>query len=207
MCDDRSHWYVRLHSENCVRPELRFTADARAQVTRARSEAADFRYKYGYEITPDALAQRLANINQVYTQRAAMRPLGIAMVLIGIDPEVGPQVFKLDPAGYFVGFHATAAGQKQQEAMNHLEKKWKKLDSGRGADDAAKAGKTLSRNEVIEMAIEAMSTVHATDYKPGEIEIGITSASPDEDPKTRGLWRVMGEAEIEQHLLAYAEKD
>ena len=71
--------------------------------------------------------------------------------MIGIDPEYGPQVYKLDPAGYFVGFHATAAGQKQQEAMNHLEKKWKKLDNGRGADDAVAAGKTLSRAEVIEV--------------------------------------------------------
>jgi 20S proteasome subunit alpha 1 len=57
------------------------------------------------------------------------------------------------------------------------------------------------------MAIEAMSTVHATDYKPGEIEIGIVSVGEMEDEKTRGIWRVMGEAEIERHLLAYAEKD
>ena len=73
------------------------------------------------------------------------------MILIGIDFELGPQIFKLDPAGYFVGFHATSAGQKQQEAMNHLEKKWKKLNNGNGTDDPVAAGKTLSRAEVIEV--------------------------------------------------------
>jgi 20S proteasome subunit alpha 1 len=76
------------------------------------------------------------------------------MILIGIDFELGPQIFKLDPAGYFVGFHATAAGQKQQEAMNHLEKKWKKLNNGNGTDDPVAAGKTLSRAEVIEVCHE-----------------------------------------------------
>lgn len=57
------------------------------------------------------------------------------------------------------------------------------------------------------MAIEAMSSVHATDFKPGEVEIGIVSDAEDEDPKFRGQWRTMDEAEIETHLLAYAEKD
>ena len=47
------------------------------------------------------------------------------------------------------------------------------------------------------MAIEAMSSVHATDYKAGEIEIGIVSNSPDEDAKTRGSWRVMDDSEVE----------
>lgn len=73
------------------------------------------------------------------------------MILIGIDEEEGPQVYKLDPAGYYVGFHATAAGQKQQEAMNHLEKKWKKLNNGAGAEDAVAARQTLGRAEVIEV--------------------------------------------------------
>jgi len=44
-------------------------ADARASVSRAQGEAAEFRYKYGYEMPCDVLAKRLANISQVYTQR------------------------------------------------------------------------------------------------------------------------------------------
>jgi len=200
-----THMFSITPTIGCVMTGL--IADGRAQVARARSEAAEFRYKFGYEITPEALARRMANINQVYTQRAAMRPLGISMILVGIDPELGPQCFRLDPAGYYVGFHASAAGQKQQEAMNHLEKKWKKLDNGAGADDANVAGKKLPRAEVIEMAIEAMSTVYSQDFKADEIEIGIVSDCDEEDPKIRGKWRVMDTAEIEKHLLAYAEKD
>ena len=104
------------------------------------------------------------------------------MILIGIDEETGPQVYKLDPAGYYVGFHATAAGQKQQEAMNHLEKKWKKLDSGRGADDAVKAGKTLSRAEVIDVKIH-------------------TSLNSEETGKCYGFVRFASPASIGKALL------
>ena len=57
------------------------------------------------------------------------------------------------------------------------------------------------------MAIEAISTVHATDFKAGEVEIGIVSDSEGEAAELRGQWRVMDEAEVERHLLAYAEKD
>ena len=37
-------------------------------------------------------------------QAAYMRPLGVMPMLFGIDEERGPQLFKVDPAGYFVGY-------------------------------------------------------------------------------------------------------
>lgn len=57
------------------------------------------------------------------------------------------------------------------------------------------------------MAIEALATVYSQDFKAGELEIGIVSTADEEGAKSKGKWRVMGEGEVERHLLAYAEKD
>lgn len=69
----------------------------------------------------------------------------------------GPQLFKTDPAGYFVGYKATAAGVKDTEATNHLEKKMK-------------AGPSYSFAEAVQAAIGALQSVLSEDFKASEIE-------------------------------------
>jgi len=52
-----------------------FPADARSLVAQARNEAAEFRFKWGYEMPVDVLAKWIADKAQVYTQHAYMRCL------------------------------------------------------------------------------------------------------------------------------------
>ena len=53
-------------------------------------------------------------------------PLSLGMVLIAIDEERGPQVYKTDPAGHYCGYRAVGVGPKQTEANNYMEKRIRK---------------------------------------------------------------------------------
>lgn len=126
-----------------------------------------------------------------------MRPLGVATTLISVDSEKGSQLYKCDPAGYYVGYKATAAGPKQQEATNYFEKKLRNKDYADG-----------SWEDVVELAITALSNVLSVDFKKQEIEVGIVGG-----PRTDGKdgvdmgFRALSEDEIEERLQAISEKD
>lgn len=144
-----------------------------------------------------------------------MRPLGVSAILIAVDEERGPQLYKArkpgaapalslylsyaraglrvlgprqtDPAGYFVGYHAVAAGAKDVEANNHLEKK-------------LKPGAPLAQDAAVRLAIGALQSVLAEDFKASEIEVGLVSASAPG-------FRKLSEAEVEAHLVGLTEQD
>jgi len=137
---------------------------------------------------PDVMARRVADKAQVYTQHAGMRPYGVAMMLIGIDEETkAPMLFKIDPAGYYIGYKATSAGAKDQEAQNLLEKK-------------LKSNPEFSYEATVETAIATLQSVLSADFKATDIEVAVVRQS---DPK----FRLLTDAEVETHLTAISERD
>ncbi|KAI9085310.1 hypothetical protein K1719_032687 [Acacia pycnantha] len=45
----------------------------------------------------------IADKSQIYTQHAYMRPLGVVAMVLAIDEEFGPRLYKCDPAGHYFG--------------------------------------------------------------------------------------------------------
>ena len=132
--------------KNLFLNNLTFKADGRNLLQRMRQHAGDFINDYGYEIPVHVLAEKMGELCQVYTQHAYMRPLCCVTILFSIDDENGPQIFKVDPAGHYMGYKATATGEKEQSANNNLEREIKKKNK-------------LSVDETIKTAIKTLQNV------------------------------------------------
>jgi|EP01083_Nonionella_stella_P029522 20S proteasome subunit alpha 1 len=162
-------------------------ADCKSQVQRIRYEAADYQYKYGYSCPVHVLAKRIADIAQVNTQAASMRPLATVCILIGVDDEKGPQVFKVDCAGHYLPFFGTASGAKEQEAVNYLEKKVTDM-------------KNYDADQTVRTAIMCLGSVLGSDFRGSEIEVAMVEGK-------KGKFTVLTEEQIEGHLNAIADTD
>ena len=101
---------------------------------------------------------------------------------------LGPQLFRCDPAGHYLGYKACAAGFKEQEASNFLEKRIKAHENG------------LTMKEAIETALIGLQTVIGSDLKPTDLEMAIMTV---EKPR----WTVLTEQEIDAQLTAMSDRD
>lgn len=151
-------------------------------------EAANYKHELGHDIPVDFLASRLADYNQITTQKAMQRVFGVETLVAGIDVEKGPTLYKIDPAGYYYGYKGVASGVKEQDAVNFLEKEMKKN------------GWDLSQDDAIKLAITAMQTVIGQEFKSNDIEIGVASVA---NPKFAKL----NADQIEFYLNEVSKKD
>lgn len=167
-------------------------ADCKSVVARARQEAQDFEYKYGYAIPCSFLTKRLGDLAQQNTQYAGRRNMAVVSILCAVDPEDGPQLFRVDLAGSFFGYAACAAGTKEQEASSLFEKRVKER------------GPNMSYELAVQTAIEVLQTCVGADFKPAEIEVGVVETGADGTPAD---FRVLRDIEVEKILGSIAERD
>uniref|UniRef100_A0A8R1II98 Proteasome endopeptidase complex n=1 Tax=Caenorhabditis japonica TaxID=281687 RepID=A0A8R1II98_CAEJA len=109
------------------------------------------------------------------------------LLFISFDDEKGPEVYRVDPAGYFRGMKGVSIGVKQVPATTFLEKKIKKK-----AD--------LNSTEVIELAIEALQSSLGIDVRAKDLEVVVVT-------KENTKFTKLKDDQVEHHLNQIANRD
>jgi len=79
--------------------------DLPSRITRAFSQCLSCGFMYPLaNVTHVCISCQSTHLYSATMQHAYMRPLAVMPIIIGIDEERGPQLYKVDPAGYYVGY-------------------------------------------------------------------------------------------------------
>lgn len=156
-------------------------ADARAIIERARTESQINKITYNEPIRVEALAKKICDMKQLYTQNGGVRPFGSALIIGGITKK-GCKLFETDPSGALIEYKATAIGSGRQPALEVFEKDYR--------DD-------LTLDEAIDLALDAV--YESTDGKTTTetVEIAIIDAK---DSKYKKVSDEIVKEKVEQLL-------
>ncbi len=100
-------------------------SDARVLVDTARIHAQVIRISYDEEPTVEAVAKRIGDVMQMYTQHAGVRPFGAALLFGGVD-KTGVRVYYTEPSGMVLEYDAWAIGRGAERAKEFLEANYRR---------------------------------------------------------------------------------
>ncbi|MCP8313359.1 MAG: archaeal proteasome endopeptidase complex subunit alpha [archaeon] len=100
-----------------------YVPDARIQVDFSRVFAQTNRLVYDEPVEVEAVAKRIGDINQQYTQYAGVRPFGVSLIIAGVDKN-GAMLFSTDPSGTYLGYDGVAIGAGSDQVTEYLEKRY-----------------------------------------------------------------------------------
>jgi proteasome alpha subunit len=152
-------------------------ADARVLIDQARIYSQSNRLIYDEPIDVEALAKRIADLKQIYTQHSGVRPFGVAMIWGGVDKN-GPRLFVTLPGGDYWSYRAAALGAGSETAVEVLE---------------AKHRTDMSLDEALTLALECFSKVVEGKLSSDRIKLAIIPA----DTKK---FRRLSKAEIDAYI-------
>lgn len=132
-------------------------ADARSLIERSRIESQIYKITYSEPIRVEALAKKICDMKQLYTQNGGVRPFGSALIIGGIY-EGESKLFETDPSGALIEYKATAIGSGRNDAMDVFEKNY--------TDD-------LSLEDAIDLALDAVYEATEGKTSAESVEIAV----------------------------------
>ena len=101
-----------------------YIPDARSQVDDARFFSQSSKLVYDEPVDVETVAKHTADQFQHYTQYAGVRPMGVALIIGGVDNN-GNALFLADPSGTYVAYNAVAIGANSDIVTEFLKKEYK----------------------------------------------------------------------------------
>ncbi|OPY45309.1 MAG: Proteasome subunit alpha [Methanoregulaceae archaeon PtaU1.Bin222] len=151
--------------------------DARSLVDRARIECQINRVTYDEQMDVEALAKKLGDHMQTYTQFGGARPYGTALLIAGISDGEG-RLFETDPSGTLLEYKATGIGIGRNAVMKVFEEEYN-FES--------------STNDCIMLGIKALHDATEGKFDVNMVEIGIIEMDNPE-------FRKMSKEEVAQFV-------
>ena len=103
-----------------------YIPDARSQVDNARFFSQSNKLIYDEPVDVETVAKHLADQCQQFTQYAGVRPMGVALIIGGIDSNNNSNLFLTDPSGTYISYDAVAIGSGSDQVTEFLEKNYKR---------------------------------------------------------------------------------
>lgn len=158
-------------------------ADARVLIDHARIEAQINRLRYDEAISVEALAKRIGDTKQLYTQHGGVRPFGARLLIAGVDGK-RPSLFETDPSGVVAAYKCQAIGGGAQTVTDFFEKKY---------------DEKLSLEDAILLALEALRQVVEGDFTEENVEMAVI-------PVKTGRFEKLSNEEIAKYIKKLGPK-
>ncbi|KAL1461168.1 hypothetical protein WDU94_013094 [Cyamophila willieti] len=97
-------------------------SDGRQLSETAKTEASEYRSKYGGDIPLHLLNEKVSMYVHAYTLYSMVRPFGASLLLASHDQKDGPSLYVVDPSGVSHGYFGCAIGKAKQNAKTEIEK-------------------------------------------------------------------------------------
>ena len=100
-----------------------YIPNARVQIDNARFFSQSNKLVYDEPVEVETVAKHLADQCQQYTQYGGARPIGVSLIIGGIDSN-GSVLYLTDPSGAYILYNAIAIGGNADAANEFLEKNY-----------------------------------------------------------------------------------